>query len=118
MTGGAFLSLLNKNPKAKEDRRVFNEVLSNMAAILLTNDALREMWIYNTWRLMIATGGFATLIPCMIGAAMVGTAIFPGAGTIAGLGFGVIGALVATDLPTPIKDALDFWYQRGESGLE
>lgn len=77
-----------------------------MADILVSDHELRGLWLYNAWRMRIATGHFATLVGSMVGAGVVGTALFPGAGTLTGLFFGLVGGTFALFIPEHIKDSL------------
>ncbi len=87
-----------------EDRRILGILLDNMGQILLDDDEMRAAWLYNTWRLHIATGQFVVLVGSMVSAGTVGTALFPGAGTLAGMMFGAVGGLVSMVVPEEIKE--------------
>ena len=82
-----------------DDRRVLGLLLGNAFQIVVTDHELRSLWLYNAWRMRIATGHFATLVSSMVSAGAVGTAVFPGAGTIAGLGFGAVGGVLSLAVP-------------------
>jgi hypothetical protein len=86
------------------DRRILSLLLDKMGQILLYDDDLRSAWLYNTWRLHVATGQFVVLVSSMVTASAVGTALFPGAGTIAGMMFGVVGGLISSVVPESVKE--------------
>jgi hypothetical protein len=77
-----------------------------MMNILVWDNDLRNMWLYNAFRKHIATGEFATLVTTMVTAGVVGTLLFPGAGTLAGMMFGVAGGTISLFIPQDQKDAL------------
>lgn len=89
-----------------DDSRLLKIIFSKMADILVSDHELRGLWLYNAWRMRIATGHFATLVGSMVGAGVVGTALFPGAGTLTGLFFGLVGGTFALFIPEHIKDSL------------
>lgn len=85
---------------------LINKIFANMGRILFEDSDLRNNWLYNTWRLKIATGEFATLVTAMVSASVAGTAIFPGAGTLGGLMFGIAGGTLALFIPQKTKDSI------------
>ncbi len=91
---------------AKTELRICKLVFSNIIKVALLDDQLRSQWFYNTWRLRIASGDFVVLVTSMVTAGAVGTALFPGAGTILGLTFGLVGGVVAMSIPQETKDQL------------
>jgi hypothetical protein len=95
--------LLGASRGDANDRRILSMLIDNVGQILLFDDELRTLWLYNTWRLHVATGHFAVLVSSMVAASTVGTAIFPGAGTVAGMMFGVVGGLASMTVPEPIQ---------------
>lgn len=109
-----FSSLVNGalpgNAEAAHDWVILQQVFANMMEILVWDHDLRNLWLYNTWRNRIATGEFATLVGSMVGATFVGTLIFPGAGTLAGMAFGIAGGVISLYIPKDDKDAItDFF---------
>lgn len=93
------------NSKSNSDEaRITRQMFGNMAKILFLDDELRENWFYNTWRLSIATGRFVTLVSGIISATVIGTAIFPGAGTVLGFMFALTGAVAAAALPASFTE--------------
>ncbi len=98
--------LLAEAPVNSESRRVLGKVISNAKDILLGDDALRTEWIYNTWRLRIATGNFVTMVSAMTTASVIGTEIYPGAGTLAGMMFAAVGGLTASLIPEKANNAI------------
>lgn len=100
------LGLNPSSPEYQKDWQILRQVFSNMMTILVYDHDLRNMWLYNTWRNRIVTGEFVTLVTAMVGASMVGTAIFPGAGTIDGMMFGVFGGTLALFIPQETKDGI------------
>ncbi len=103
---GRFFSLGFGSIHNLEDRATLNKMLQNMAQILITDSALRKQWFYNCWRLRLATGDFTILIGSMVAATTVGTALFPGAGTILGLCFGVAGGIASLQVPEDVKKGI------------
>lgn len=89
-----------------DDKRVLGLLLNNMGQILLFNDDLRAAWIYNTWRLHVATGNFVVHVGAMVTAGAIGTALFPGAGTLAGIMFGAVGGIVTNAVPDDFKEGI------------
>lgn len=94
------------NPDYEKKWSVLKKVFGNMLTILVYDHDLRNMWLYNTWRNRIATGEFVTLVTSMVAAGVIGTAIFPGAGTLAGMMFGVIGGILTIFIPQSYKDSI------------
>ena len=103
---GSLFSVASNSQSSQDDLRVFKEIVGNMVRILVTDNDLRNLWLYNTWRMRIATGGFVTIVSAMVGAGAAGTALFPGAGTLAGLCFGVVGGTLALLIPDNIKEGI------------
>ena len=91
--------------------RVARLMLQNMTRILLYDSKLRNEWFYNTMRLHIMTGGFATLLTAMIASGAIGTMIFPGGGTLVGLIFGLIGGVISMFIPQKNKDQITWGFQ-------
>ncbi len=89
-----------------DDWRVLKVVFNNMMKILWHNHELRNLWLYNAWRKRIATGEFVTLVTSMVTAGVVGTTLFPGAGTIAGMMFGVSGGVLSLFIPHEYKNQI------------
>jgi hypothetical protein len=89
-----------------DDRRVLSLLIDKMGQILLYDDDLRTAWLYNTWRLHVATGQFVVLVSSMVTTAALGTALFPGAGTVAGMMFGVVGGLISSAVPESVKETI------------
>lgn len=113
-----------KGAGTPEQKRVMSLIYDNMQRLLVFgNPEKTANWLYNTWRLRIATGDFVALVAGMvtggqIGAAVgasVGTAIVPVFGTTAGMMvgwcFGIVGGVLGGVLamyviPQPVKDAM------------
>lgn len=93
-----------------ENRRVAKLMMKEMVYILLHASTLRA-WFDNTIRLRVMTGEFSTLLTSMIAAGAIGTAIFPGAGTLAGALFGLVGGVTAMFLPQGFKDSITDRFQ-------
>lgn len=88
------------------DRQIFQAVLGNAFKILTNSKpGLARDWIYNTWRLRLATGEFLTLVTGMVGGSMFAGAIFP-PGFIVGTLGGLVGGLATLALPTSWKEAI------------
>ncbi len=94
----------------RENARVANLMAKEMVYILLHAPTLRA-WFDNTLRTRVMTGEFSTLLTSMIAAGTIGTAIFPGAGTVAGALFGLAGGVVAMFLPQGFKDNITDRFQ-------
>lgn len=92
---------------SREQREVFRSVLSNAFEILtLQRPAQARDWIYNTWRLRLATGEFLTLVTGMVGGSVVaGSMLSPGAGTLAGLFVGTLGGLLGGALTLALPES-------------
>jgi uncharacterized damage-inducible protein DinB len=101
-----FFGLLKGAKSDLEDRRILGLIVDNIGRIILADDELRTNWLYNSWRLRIATGQFATIVTTMTSAALIGTALFPGAGTLAGMMFGAIGGVAAIAIPGEVKESI------------
>ncbi len=124
-----FGSLLIKTVRAKataQERSVISAVLLNMARILFTDLDLLQMLTWNTWRERIATGHFATLVTAMATASTagsaVGTALFPGAGTVAGWLIGgasglVGGAIAMFAVPKEYQDKMTLGMRKARRSL-
>lgn len=111
------------NDLNKADWALLQKLYQNIVEILISNHDLRNLWLYNAFRLRIATGELAVLVTSMVGASAVGTALFPGAGTLAGMGFGLIGGVVSLYIPQDQKDWIsekikDFRILFGKSGRD
>lgn len=100
---------------SSDDSRILQQIMSNMFKIVLIDSDLRSAWLYNTWRNRIATGQFVTMVTAMATSSAVGSLIFPGAGTIAGLMFGISGGLLALAVPENAKDRMTDWIQDARS---
>lgn len=101
-----FLGLLTGAKSDLEDRRVLGLIVDNIGRILLADDELRTNWLYNSWRLRIATGQFATIVTTMTASGLIGTALFPGAGTLAGMMFGAVGGVASIAIPGEVKESI------------
>jgi hypothetical protein len=97
--------------------RVAKQMLQNMVRVLGAS-ALRQELFYNFVRTDLLTGEFQTMLGSFIAAGAIGTAIFPGAGTLLGLVFGTGGILVSQYLvPQSMKDQITNGWQslRGQT---
>lgn len=110
------LPLKPSNLQYQKDWSILKQVFQNMMTILIYDHDLRNMWLYNTWRNRIATGEFVTLITGMVGASIVGSALFPGAGTLAGMMFGITGGTIALFIPQENKDQITSTLQSARLG--
>lgn len=95
-----------QNTTAQNDWRILQLVAGNMVKILVKDDELRNLWLYNTWRTRIATGEFVTLVSSMTISSVIGTSLFPGAGTLGGMMFGVVGGVISIYVPEEKKDSI------------
>jgi hypothetical protein len=85
-----------------------------MTKILIVDNDLRNLWLYNTWRMRIATGDFVSFVITMAttttAVTAAGTALFPGAGSIVGWMFGLAGSVAGgifwLMIPQDAKDGL------------
>lgn len=128
---GSMLLELAKGTLKANDRRIVSAVFLNMQKIVFTDDTLREMWLYNTWRNRIATGEFATIVSSMVAfgtaggliGAAAGTAIpVPVVGTIVGWSFGVAGGIAGGAfamfvIPEEQKDGITAWFRDLRKGF-
>ncbi|MGE3975480.1 MAG: hypothetical protein AB7F59_13225 [Bdellovibrionales bacterium] len=101
-------SLLKTSSESLESRRLLSLLFNNLSLILLFENDLRQQWLYNTWRLKIASGSFVTLVASLAGASALGTTLFPGAGTILGAAFGFVGYGAFLAIPQEAKDFVTF----------
>lgn len=99
--GGVFAGAAHGN---ENDKRILGLLINNIGQILLFNDDLRMMWLYNSWRLHVATGKFVVQVSSMVAAGAIGTALFPGAGTLAGMMFGAVGGAIPNLVPDEWKE--------------
>ena len=88
----------------ENDLRLSKLMLSNLMSVLLTRDLIAK-WMDHTWRLRVATGEFATFVTSAVAAGAIGTAVFPGGGTLVGLMFGMAGAGASLLIPQQVKDS-------------
>lgn len=115
---GRLISSVVSGRAGANDRRVFGLLMSNVTKIILYDSNLRELWLYNTWRNRIATGEFATIVGSMAAASAIGTTIVPGAGTIVGMGFGLVGGLFAMFvIPEEDKNTLTAFFRDMRKGF-
>lgn len=106
LAGGAIRSFFYPSGTGDaNDARLMKLMLGNMLKVLAEKDK-RDHWFDRTWRTRVMTGEFATFLTTMIASGAIGTVLFPGAGTLAGLMFGIVGAAVAVVVPQSAKDAL------------
>lgn len=101
---GSLLRMSLRKGSNSREWKVLKLVFSNMFKILWENEKLRKRWLYNTWRFRVGTGEFTTLVLSMVTASGVGTTLFPGAGTIVGMMFGLTGGVLSMFIPEEIKD--------------
>lgn len=99
------------------DTRILKLIVRNMFKIVLFDSELRSSWLYNTWRNRIATGQFVTMVAAMASSSAIGTLIFPGAGTLTGLMFGVAGGMIALAVPERIQDRVTDFIQDARSAF-
>ncbi len=100
-----------------QDRRIFQNILSQVYQILLfANPEVTKNWLYNTWRLNIATGEFVTLITSMVTFGVAAGSLAPGAGNLMGLlfgfGGGLVGGFVAIFIPHEYKAPVTDGFRR------
>lgn len=105
-----------------EQKQVFGRVLLNAMKILMfAQPDVTRSWIYNTWRLNIATGEFVTMLTSMVTFGVAAGSIAPGAGHLVGLLFGfaggLVGGLVAIFIPQPYKQSITDGIRRGRAAL-
>lgn len=126
-----FLDVL-KGKASTQEQTVFRKVMHNAYQILTyADESQTKSWLFNTWRLGIATGEFTTMITAMVGAGIAsgmvasyvvsamlgggaGGSAVPGLGTAVGIFFGFVGGLAGgiavVYLPAsykrPITDAI------------
>ena len=108
---GALSSILDTSADNLRDRRIAGLMFANILQVVFVQQELREQWFNNTWRTKVMTGEFATMLGSMIAAGTVGTALFPGAGTVTGAMFGVAGALVYIAIPQSYKNRVTYELQ-------
>lgn len=113
LKGGFSAILLSKDVKDQRDLRILGEMLGNMMSIFMSEKEL-SVWFDQTWRMRIATGDFAVMLSAMIASGVIGSMLFPGAGTVAGFMFGILGGAAAVATPQGFKDritkAIQAWY--------
>lgn len=100
-----FVASIGANENA-EHRRILSLVFGNIYDILVHKPELRNLTLYNAWRHKIATGHFVILVSSMAAGTTIGTALFPGAGTVAGFCFGVAGGLLTLITPASITNSI------------
>ena len=103
---GALAHLVTSRYGSEQDVRVAREMLFNVLKIALFNQDLRSAWLNNAIRTRYFNGKFMVMLSSTFAASAVGTAIFPGAGTLGGFMFGIAGAGVALIVPAPVTDRL------------
>ncbi|HAG90947.1 MAG TPA: hypothetical protein DCL41_03705 [Bdellovibrionales bacterium] len=92
------LKLLSLQSTAPE-RELFLKVLDKAFEILLfQNPSQTRDWIYNTWRLRLATGEFATLVTGMVSGGVAAGTIFPPGFIVGALG-GLVGGVATLLIP-------------------
>lgn len=109
------ISLYRATQNDRENVRVAKRMMSEVTYVLLHQSTLRQ-WFDNTLRLRVMTGEFSTLLTSMVTAGAVGTMIFPGAGTLAGAMFGLVGGVAALFLPQGFKDSITDKFQSARKG--
>ncbi|MBY0472313.1 hypothetical protein K2X30_14195 [bacterium] len=87
-----------------EELRVLKLMFVNISDILIFDSELRNNWLYNTWRLRILTGEFSVFLSMIVGTTSLGTVLFPGAGTLGGLGFGILGGVLSLFVSQDFKN--------------
>jgi hypothetical protein len=94
------------------ETRLFFKIFQNAWVILTFGDSeMGKAWVYNTWRLCIATGEFVTMVLTMasvsVAASAVAGVVAPGAGHVSGFVVtffgGLAGGLAAHYLPNEVK---------------
>ena len=101
--------------KRKAARKVLENIHQNLLAIVFTDSNLRIQWLYNTIRLRMATGQFATSIAIMTTVTSIGTTVLPGAGFFWGLVFGLTGGIISIFVPEEQKNSLSVLIKDGWS---
>lgn len=93
------------SPDSK-NTQLLKQLIGSMKNILFKDADLRSKLLYNAWRHRIATGEFVTLVTAMATASTLGSALFPGAGTIVGIMFGLTGGVIAILAPEEFTSTL------------
>lgn len=83
--------------------------INNLVKIVILDSNLRMQWLYNSLRLRMMNGNFVTLVTAMSSASTIGTALFPGAGTLLGLTFGFFGGVGTIFIPEESKNGITTW---------
>jgi hypothetical protein len=79
-----------------EERAVFVKLLGKVWEILSwAQPEVSEAWLYNTWRLNIATGDFVAMVTSMTVAGVAAGTILPGPGWLTGGIGGMVGGIIA-----------------------
>lgn len=89
----------------QDSLRVLSVISEKLFKVLIT-DELRAQMLYNTIRNRLLKGEFATMVTTMVSVSVIGTTLFPGAGTIAGMMFGIVGGGLTILIPQQIKDGI------------
>lgn len=92
--------------KQKAAQRIWTLSFKNLLYILFVDGNLRVRWIYNTLRHRLLSGNFVTLITSMSMGSAVGTTVFPFAGTILGMVFGITGGIISMAVREEHKNAI------------
>ncbi len=107
-----------KNDEIAEELRIVQMVIKNIG-IVFSEPELRSYLLFNLFRERLATGHFTTLVASMVTASAVGTTLFPGAGTVLGAMFGLVGGVISIFIPHSVKDKItdSFWEVRVRSRI-
>lgn len=97
------------------ENQLFAKIIQNAWVILTFGDPeLGQAWVYNTWRLCVASGEFVTLVLSMTTASVIASTVAgtvaPGAGHVVGFVTtffgGLAGGLLAHKIPAQVKEPI------------
>ncbi len=107
MVSGSVGSVVHPTVANKNDARILGNLVGNVYDVTVKDSALQKRWLYDSWRMNIATGDSAFLLGMAGAGAAAGTTFLPGPGTATGLIGGVAGGMAAEWLvPEKYKDNL------------
>lgn len=117
VSAGSFFTLLGSQDSTNnKDHELAKKMLANMLTVL-TQSEKRAHWFDRTWRMRIMTGEFWSFLSASVATATLGTLLFPGAGTLVGWMFGVMGGAVTVFLPQAMKDEITSSLRGLRSGI-